>query len=180
MRELPVKRRIPCLTLNIRPCGAALSDTASMIMPRPMLALMDRALALLERRDRSGENATARQGLRGERAAYFFLRRQGYVVVARRWRHALLDGELDLIAWDGDTLCVVEVKTRSSRTPFAAEFSIDKAKAAATRRMADAYVRQLPWRLGEAPSMAVRFDVVSVYFAANSQPDIRLQRDYFR
>lgn len=144
-----------------------------------MIALMDRALALLDRRRRAVA-PSAQQGQRGERVAYFFLRRQGYVVVARRWRHALLDGEIDLIAWDGDRLCMVEVKTRGSRTPFAAEFSIDKGKAAATRRMADAYVRQLPWRVGENASIDVRFDAVSVYFDNDGEPDIRLQRDYFR
>lgn len=147
--------------------------------PRPILALMDRALTLLERRHPSA-NATARQGMRGEQAAYFLLRRQGYTVVARRWRHALLDGEIDLIAWEGDTLCMVEVKTRGSRTPFAAEFSIDKGKAAATRRMADAYVRQLPWRAGEVPPVTMRFDAVSVYFGDDGKPDTRLQRDFFR
>ena len=75
---------------------------------------------------------------------------------------------------------MVEVKTRGNRTPFAAEFSIDRAKAAATRRMADAYVRQLPWRTGETPLAPVRFDAVSVYLGENSKPDIRLQRDFFR
>jgi putative endonuclease len=145
-----------------------------------MLTLMDCVLALLERRHQSTENASARQGMRGERAAFFFLRKQGYIVVARRWRHALLDGEIDLIAWEDGTLCMVEVKTRSNRTPFAAEFSIDRAKAAATRRMADAYVRQLPWRVGAIPSVKMRFDAVSVYFAEDDEPDIRLLRDFFR
>lgn len=156
-----------------------MGDTSSMSRPRPMLALMERALALLDRSGRPTESGTARQGVRGEHAAYFFLRRQGYTVVARRWRHALLDGEIDLIAWEGDTLCMVEVKTRGSRTPFAAEFSIDRAKAAATRRMADAYVRQLPWRAGQTQSVAVRFDAVSVY-TGEGEPDVRLQRDFFR
>ena len=145
-----------------------------------MLALMDRALTLLERGRQPPTNAAAQQGLRGEGAAYFFLRRLGYIVVARRWRHALLDGEIDLIAWEGDTLCMVEVKTRTGRTPFAAEFSIDKAKAAATRRMADAYLRQLPFRAGDTAAVAVRFDAVSVYIADGNEMDIRLQRDFFR
>ena len=144
-----------------------------------MLALMERSLDFLERHRPTG-NASAEQGAKGERAAYFFLRRQGYTVVARRWRHALLDGEIDLIAWEGDTLCMVEVKTRGSRTPFAAEFSIDKAKAAAVRGMADAYVRQLPWRTGQIPSVALRFDAVSVYADPGGKADIRLQRDFFR
>ena len=148
--------------------------------PRPMLFLQERALALLQRASHTRQGASAVQGERGERDACFFLRRQGYIVVARRWRHALLDGEVDLIAWEGDTLCMVEVKTRASRTPYAAEFSIDNAKAASTRRMADAYVRQLPWRVGQIPSLLVRFDAVSVYAGDDGRPDVRLQRDFFR
>ena len=145
-----------------------------------MISLMDRALKWIEQRSSPSGNTAARQGARGERAAYFYLRNQGYIVVARRWRHAPLDGEVDLIAWEGDTLCMVEVKTRNMKTPFAAEFSIGKAKASATRRMADAYVRQLPWRAGDLPAVSVRFDAVSVYFADQGEPDIRLQRDFFR
>ena len=145
-----------------------------------MLSLMEHTLAWRDRRAAQRMNASAAQGLHGERAAYFFLRRVGYTVVARRWRHALLDGEIDLIAWEGNTLCMVEVKTRGSRTPFAAEFSIDRRKGEAMRRMADAYLRQMPWTAGDPPSVSVRFDAVSVYLADKASPDIRLQRDFFR
>ena len=56
-------------------------------------------------------------GERGELEALFFLRRQGYIVMARRWRAPELSGDLDLVAWEGDTLCFIEVKTRLPARP---------------------------------------------------------------
>lgn len=150
-----------------------------------MLTLMEGTLNALQRfNDRVGrtpERTPSQQlGMDGERAAYFFLRRLGFTVVARRWRHALLKGEVDLIAWEGETLVFVEVKTRSSKTAFAAEFRVDEDKAEALHRMADAYVRQLPWRPGQTPDVLLRFDVVSVYLEPGSRPDIQLLRDFMR
>ncbi len=65
---------------------------------------------------RSGRRACHQQtGRRGEEAAYFFLRKRGYVMVARNYRSARRRGEVDLIGWDRDVLCFIEVKTRTSR-----------------------------------------------------------------
>src|SRR5258705_13022395 len=49
-------------------------------------------------------------GERGEREALFHLRKMGYTVVARRWKSAKLWGDIDLIGWDGEWLCFIEVK----------------------------------------------------------------------
>ncbi len=150
-----------------------------------MLALMERTLVLMDRANirlgrLPGRTPAQQSGLDGERAAYFFVRRAGYTVVARRWRHALLKGEVDLIAWDGETLVFLEVKTRNSRTAFAAEFRVDEDKRKALQRMADAYVRQLPWRTGETPEVRVRFDVVSVYLQPPGHADIQVLRDFMQ
>ncbi len=100
-------------------------------------------------------------GKRGEFEAMFFLRRQGYKVFERRWRTPEWNGDLDLIAWKDDTLCFVEVKTRTARDFAAAAVAIDEAKRKMLRRMARAYQRTLP--SVQAEGWAVRFDVVSVY-----------------
>ena len=129
------------------------------------------------------EPGTARVGREGEDAAYFFLRRRGYVVVARRWITALVDGEVDLIAWHENTLCFIEVKTRSRRDAFPAEFAIDEKKQQTLRRMADAYLRRLPLRGEMAEPVPARFDVVSVYLEGRERgagQDIRLVADAFR
>ena len=100
-------------------------------------------------------------GERGEFEAMFFLRRQGYKVFERRWRTPEWNGDLDLIAWRDDTLCFVEVKTRTARDFAPAAVAIDEAKRKMLRRMARAYRRTLP--RAQAEAWAVRFDVVSVY-----------------
>jgi putative endonuclease len=101
-------------------------------------------------------------GERGEDAAFFHLRALGYTVVARRWRSERLAGDLDLVAWDGSMLVVFEVKSRSSRGIAPAELAVDGHKQDMLRRMASAYLRQLPEL--HRQSVHLRFDVLSVYF----------------
>jgi putative endonuclease len=100
-------------------------------------------------------------GERGEREALFHLRKMGYTVVARRWRNAKLWGDIDLIAWDGEWLCFIEVKTRGGRDAIAAESAVDREKQNMLRKMARAYLRGFPEKL--RTEVPVRFDVVSVY-----------------
>jgi putative endonuclease len=100
-------------------------------------------------------------GLDGERAAYYELKRRGLKVVARRWISARLRGDVDLIGWDGDLLCFIEVKTRTERDLSPAESAVDEEKRAMVRGLARAYLRTLPET--ERGMVQVRFDVVSVY-----------------
>ena len=100
-------------------------------------------------------------GERGEDLAYFYLRERGYTVVARRWHSARTKGDLDLVAWDGETLVILEVKTRSGREIASPAAAIDPAKQRTLSRMALNYRRRLPepWR----ELVPIRFDVLSVY-----------------
>lgn len=100
-------------------------------------------------------------GERGEDLAYFHLQALGYPIVARRWHSARLRGDLDLVAWDRDTLVVFEVKTRTARDMAPAETAVDAPKQRTLRRMAQAYRQRLPepWR----DVVPVRIDVLSVY-----------------
>jgi putative endonuclease len=112
-------------------------------------------------------------GNRGEELALFHLRSLGYIIVARQWRAAQLRGEIDLIAWDGDCLCFIEVKTRGRRSDrFTAEGAVDRDKKRMLRRVARAYMRQLP-----AEPEAKRFDVVSLYLGPDSPPDFHVFRN---
>ncbi len=105
-------------------------------------------------------------GLRGEREALFHLRGLGYVVVARRWRNAKVLGDVDLIAWDGEWLCFIEVKTRSGRDTMApAESAVDESKREMLRKMARAYVKGFPEKVRR--EVLMRFDVVSVYLVGD-------------
>jgi putative endonuclease len=102
-------------------------------------------------------------GVRGELEALFFLRRLGYIVIERRWRSPEHNGDLDLIAWEGETLAVIEVKTRSTRDLTPAALAVDDAKRRMLARMARSYLRTLPHAQREAPGFVLRFDLVSVY-----------------
>lgn len=106
-------------------------------------------------------------GLAGEDAVFFYLRRKGYIIVARRWSSGEVPGDVDLIAWDGPQLCFIEVKTRSARDMTPAEAAVDSQKRSILRHLARRYVRQLP----QQAAPPVRFDVVSVYLISGEKPE---------
>src|SRR5512138_3161883 len=114
-------------------------------------------------------------GRRGEDCAYFYLRRHGYVMVARNYRSPRRRGELDLVGWDGEVLCFIEVKTRTSREVKPAEAAVDAAKQQEMAAMAREYLRRLPVR------PTCRCDIVSVYCEKRgTPPDITLFKNAFR
>ncbi len=113
-------------------------------------------------------------GRRGELAAFFYLRRQGYTIVARGWRSGRLRGDIDLIAWNGDTLCFIEVKTRTTRDVATAEAAVDEDKRRTLRRLARSYMRQLPNK-----EVAARFDILSIYFEKEKAAEFELFRGAF-
>jgi putative endonuclease len=121
-----------------------------------------------------GRAAHLELGRRGEEAAFFYLRRRGYIVVARDWRSGKVRGDLDLVAWEGETLCFIEVKTRGSRNVATAESAVDHDKARVLRRIARHYLLALP----DTPDQ-VRFDVLSIYYEAQKAADIQLFRGAF-
>jgi len=108
-------------------------------------------------------------GIDGERASFFYLRRKGYVVVARRWSSGDVPGDIDLIAWQGPMLCFVEVKTRTAHDASPAEIAVDSHKRHTLRRLARRYVRQLP----QNTAPPVRFDVLSVYLVPGKKKEFQ-------
>lgn len=114
-----------------------------------------------------------RTGRRGEEDAYFHLRRLGYIMIARNFRSARHRGEIDLIGWDGDVLCFIEVKSRTTRDVKPAEAAVDNHKRREVKMLIRDYLRQLP------PSCQWRFDVVSVYYElpGTDQPKIEVFRN---
>lgn len=131
---------------------------------------LERSLAAMDRiANRGGKAALPAHlaiGEEGETAAFFHLRRKGYVVVARRWSCGDRPGDIDLIAWQGSLLCVVEVKTRTARDITPAEAAVDSRKRHVLRRLARGYIRQL----GEGTPQ-VRFDVISVYLVPGREKE---------
>ena len=115
-----------------------------------------------------------RVGRRGEEETYFYLRKRGYVMVARNFRSPLRHGEIDLIGWDRDVLCFIEVKTRTTRDVKPAEAAVDEYKQRELAAVAREYLRRIP------RSCQWRFDVVSVYYVGQpSQPQFELFQNAF-
>ncbi len=124
-----------------------------------------RKLAATRRETRRAEHLST--GLDGETAAFFYLRRKGYTVVARRWGSRMQRGDLDLVAWNGPMLCIIEVKTRTAHDMAAAEVAVDAHKRTVLRRLARRYVDQLPGK-SRPP---VRFDILSVYIEPHKKKE---------
>lgn len=117
-------------------------------------------------------------GKRGEQLAAAYLDQQGYRIVAvnfslpvgRNRRGAIVNAEIDLIAYDGPTLCFVEVKTRASDWFAPPQANVDLRKQRQIARAARAYRRM--FGLMDA---SYRYDVVTVILPAESDKAARLE-----
>lgn len=100
-------------------------------------------------------NRRARIGQRGEQIAVAHCERQGWTVLERNWRNRY--GELDIIAAEGATLVVVEVKTRSTDTFGDAAEAVTPVKLARMRKLTRMWLaaQERYWA-------SIRFDVISV------------------
>ena len=94
-------------------------------------------------------------GRYGERVAERYLTERGWEIVDRNWRGTR--GELDLVALDGTTLVVVEVKTRSGTGFGHPALAVGPAKQATLRRLTGQWLAEHDVRAPE-----VRVDVVCV------------------
>ena len=112
-------------------------------------------------------------GRRGEDLAHRFLRKQGYIIVARNYRLSSGDAEADLIARHGEDLVIVEVKTRATDEFGPPEQAVNPEKRRHLMRVAREYARKTntPWE-------HMRFDIVSIVL--REPPQITLLRAAFR
>ena len=112
-------------------------------------------------------------GQRGERAAEKFLKRQGYLIVARGERDRI--GELDLVAVDGRTVVFIEVKTRTSHDAGHPVEAIDADKQRRLTRVALSYLKR-----HDLLECSARFDVVAVTWPESAKrPTIEHFRNAF-
>lgn len=93
-------------------------------------------------------------GRNGEKLAADYLTRKGYTIVAQNWRNR--HKEIDIIAYDGDCLVVVEVKLRSTDYFGDPSEFVTMKKQRFLISSAEAYLRTIP----SAPE--VRFDIISI------------------
>jgi putative endonuclease len=114
-----------------------------------------------------------RIGVRGETYAYWYLRRLGYIFIARNYMPSRAKGELDLIGYDGDALAFVEVRTRLAvkGQPALPEMSITKEKHEVLLRTAEYFLRE--WHIRTCP---LRFDVLAIDNTPGQPPVVRLHK----
>ena len=144
--------------------------------------MIERIKTILKRESYAPRAAHLELGEQGERAALEYLSGyEGYRIVAtnfsvplgRGLRGQKLSAEIDVIAYDGDILAFIEVKTRMSDDLVAPERAVDLRKQRQIARAARRY-RQL-MNVIEEP---YRYDVVSVLPGASGD-QIELSRGYF-
>jgi putative endonuclease len=130
--------------------------------------------------DASGEESAKqrarRTGVRGETYAYWYLRRHGYILVARNYTAPGLKGEIDMVGYDGSVLAFVEVKTRSASDPNQPkpEDAVNWEKRRNLTRMARQFLRAR--RVDEA---SCRFDVLAIETQPGARPQVRLHKGAF-
>jgi putative endonuclease len=93
-------------------------------------------------------------GRAGEDTAAAYLTALGFRIERRNLRTP--DGEIDIVAREGDTLVFVEVKRRATRSYGGALGAVNARKRARIRAVAEDYLQFLP------PHAKVRFDVVAI------------------
>jgi putative endonuclease len=128
---------------------------------------------LLDVTTEAKKHEALRMGVRGETYAYWYLRRLGYIFIARNYMPVRAKGELDMIGYDGDTLAIVEVRTRRSakEQPALPELSITKEKH-------EVLVRTVHYFLGDRhiQNCPLRFDVVAIENTPGHPPVVRLHK----
>src|SRR4029079_15737288 len=125
---------------------------------------------------------TSSLGLLGESYAAAYIEQLGYRLVAanftlpvgRNRRGAIINAEIDLIAYDGDTLCFVEVTTRSSDWFSPPAVNVDLRKRPQITRAARVYRQMLG--IKNDPH---RYDVVTVIIDDDSTPQIELLPNFW-
>jgi putative endonuclease len=101
----------------------------------------------------------------GEDLASRYLTTQGLVILERNWRCGL--GEIDIVAREGDTLVICEVKTRRGLGYGSPLESITYRKLTTLRKLAGAWLRSHQVRPRE-----VRIDIVAVMLSQGAPPQV--------
>ncbi len=96
-------------------------------------------------------------GKSGEDRAVNFLQQKGFSVIKKNYRTP--DGEIDIIAQDGDTIVFVEVKSRRSLSYGAPEAAVDSMKKNQIKKIANQFISH--YQLFDRDC---RFDIVALYY----------------
>jgi putative endonuclease len=143
---------------------------------------MAEILSVLKQDIRPTARTTSETGRRGEGLAAEFLKAAGYrlvlsnfkVPIGRNRRGAAVTGEIDIVAIDGETLCFVEVKSKTSDDYASPLATVDIRKQRQITRTARVYRR-----IFGLTEMQYRYDVVLLVFQPESDAKIELVRGFW-
>ena len=139
-------------------------------------------VSILKQDIRPDLRTTSETGRRGEQLAAVYLEENGYrlvlsnfkVPIGRNKRGAAVTGEVDIVATDGDVLCFIEVKTKTSDDFAAPLAAVNLRKQRQITRTARVYRR-----IFGLHDMNYRFDVVSIVLKQKSEPRIELIKGFW-
>ena len=111
-------------------------------------------------------------GATGEELAISYLKKLGYRIVERNFRCKL--GEIDVVAYDGNTLVFVEVRTKKSSHFGSPVSSVSYQKQRKLISLAKFYIKK-----HKLFNRSARFDVVGVRFGSDGSFRINLIQNAF-
>lgn len=106
------------------------------------------------------KNHNTHIGHTGENLACTYLQDNGCIILDRHYRNRF--GEIDIIAQDTDTLCFVEVKTRTSARTGDPSDAVTRIKQQHLIHAAESYLQECA---NKTPA-EIRFDVISIILTA--------------
>lgn len=127
-------------------------------------------------------NTTSKLGAKGEQIAQDYLFRRGLrfvcsnfkIPVGRNRKGVLVNGEIDLIAYEDDILCFIEVKTRSSDDFSAPISAVDLRKQRQIIRTAKRYRKTF-----HLENVKFRYDAIGIVLNDKKAPKIEYFRGFF-
>ena len=142
---------------------------------------MSEIISLFQHND-SQASTTSEVGAEGELLAQDYLRRRGFrfvcsnfkTPVGRSSKGVLITGEIDLIAYEAEILCFIEVKTRSSDDFSAPVAAVDLRKQRQIIRTAKHYRK-----IFHFDSRRYRYDAIGIVLNKTRAPKIEYFRGFF-
>lgn len=115
---------------------------------------------------------TKQIGKLGEDLAVDYLKSNGYNILQRNYRNRI--GEIDIIAYDGDVLCFIEVKTRKNENFGSGFYAISQSKQRKIAQTALTYIKAHNKLEGD-----FRFDAIAVMLGEGNNPEMSLIKNAF-
>lgn len=128
------------------------------------------------------QTTSSKVGKFGEKVATDFIKREGFRLIATNFKAPIgrnrkgvqVTGEIDLIALEGETLCFIEVKTRTSGDYLSPLTAIDVRKQRQITRTARVYRKTFNLK-----NIKIRYDAISIVLNGKKAPKVQIVRGFW-